>query len=139
MKKLCLFIILILACGEVDEQIIGYKEIVQSAWELFTDEDFEQARTEFTNALDYEVLNNIAEAHIGIGWCNLYIANQYTDLIDSEFRNELRDIAFNNFTWAQTKNDDASNSDQITNELKAIMAAGLVFVYDYKLLKFNDL
>ena len=100
MKKLCLFIILIFACGDVGEQIIGYKEIVQSAWELFSDEEFEQARTEFTNALDYEVLNNIAEAHIGIGWCNLYIANQYTDLIESESRNELRDIAFNNFILA---------------------------------------
>mgnify|MGYP000692174749 CR=1 FL=1 len=56
-----IFIILIFSCGEVSEQIIGYKEIVQSAWELFSDEEFEQARTEFTNALDYEVLNNIAE------------------------------------------------------------------------------
>jgi len=89
MKKLCLFIILIFGCGEVGEQIIGYEEIVQSGWELFSDEDFEQARTEFTNALDYEVLNNIAEAHIGIGWCNLYIANQYTDLIDFETQFDL--------------------------------------------------
>ena len=139
MKKICLFIILIFACGDIDEQIIGYKEIVQSAWEFFSDEEYEQARTEFTNALDYDVLNNIAEAYIGIGWCNLYIANQFTNLNDSETRNDLRDIASNYFTLAQTKDTEAEATDKISYELKAIMLAGLVFVYDYKLLKFNDL
>ena len=139
MKKFCLFIILIFACGGVDKQIIGYKEIVQSAWEFFSDEEYEQARTEFTNALDYDVLNNIAEAYIGIGWCNLYIANQFTNLNDSETRNVLRNIASNYFTLAQTKDTEAEATDKISNELKAIMSAGLVFVYDYKLLKFNDI
>jgi len=136
MKKFYLLIIFILSCGDVGEQKIGYVEIVENAWELFSEREFEQARTEFTNALDYQVLNNIAEAYIGIGWCNLYIANEFTDITNSNARNELRDIAYNNFISAQEHDDEAT--DQISDEMKAIMFAGLVFVYDYRLLDFNE-
>ena len=136
MKNFFLLIIFILSCGDVGEQKIGYVEIVENAWELFSEREFEQARTEFTNALDYQVLNNIAEAYIGIGWCNLYIANEFTDITNSNARNELRDIAYNNFISAQEHDDEAT--DQISDEMKAIMFAGLVFVYDYRLLDFNE-
>ncbi len=137
MKKLYIILILIFGCGDVDEQVIGYNEIVHSAWEYFSNEEFEQARTEFTNALDYEVLENISEAYIGIGWCNLYIANQVTDIIEIDRRNELRDFAYENFINAINFND--TSDDKISNELMAIMSAGLVFVYDYKLLNYYDL
>ena len=137
MKIILLLIIFIFSCGDVNEQIIGYNEIIISAWELFSENKFEQARTEFTNALDYEILNNIAEAYIGIGWCNLYIANQYTDLNDYSTRNQLRDIAFNNFQAAKTKDNEAVNGDIISDELKSILSAGLVYVYDYKLFDYN--
>jgi hypothetical protein len=137
MKNFYFLLIFIFGCGEVGEQIIGYNEIVQSAWEYFSIEEYEQARTEFTNALDYEVLNNISEAYIGIGWCNLYIANQVTDITETNRRNELRDIAYDNFIEALEFN--IESDDKISNELMAIMSAGLVFVYDYKLLNYYDL
>ena len=57
---------------------------------------------------------------------------------DSETRNVLRDIASNYFTLAQTTDTEAEATDKISNELKAMMSAGLVFVYEYKRLKFND-
>ena len=138
MKKLYfLLTILIFSCGKIEEDIIGYEEIVHSAWMLFSNNQYEEAKTEFTNALDYEVLNNVAEAYIGIGWCNLYIANQFTNLEETEDRNELRDIAYSNFISAQDKDNNAENSQKISDELNTILYAGLVFVYDYRLLDYN--
>ena len=125
-----------MACGDVGEQKIGYVEIVENAWNLFLEGDYQSARTEFTNALDYQVLNNISEAYIGIGWCNLYIANEYTDLSNVSARNALRNLAFNNFENA--KEIDNESTDKITNELNAILSAGLVFVFDYRLLDYKD-
>tara|TARA_B100001029_G_C15038711_1_gene442022 strand:- start:413 stop:1249 length:837 start_codon:yes stop_codon:yes gene_type:complete len=136
MKKLYFILFFIMACGDVSEDKIGYIEIVENAWNLFLDGEYQSARTEFTNALDYQVLNNIAEAYIGIGWCNLYIANQFTELTNISTRNALRDLAFNNFENAQLIDD--NSSDKISNELNAILAAGLVFVYDYRLLDYKD-
>ena len=66
MKNFYFLLIFLFGCGDVGEQIIGYNEIVQSAWESFSIEEYEQARTEFTNALDYEVLNNITKICLGI-------------------------------------------------------------------------
>ena len=136
MKKLFFIIIFIFACGDVGEQKIGYIEIVENAWTLFSTGEYEQAKTEFTNALDYQVLNNIAGAYIGIGWCNLYIANEFTDISSITIRNELRDIAYNSFVTAQDIDDD--ETEKISDELNAILSAGLVFVYDYRLLDYND-
>ncbi|MAJ44204.1 MAG: hypothetical protein CMF96_05595 [Candidatus Marinimicrobia bacterium] len=136
MKKIFCILIFLIACGDVGEQKIGYVEIVENAWNLFSDGKYHSARTEFTNALDYQVLNNISEAYIGIGWCNLYIANEFTELINVSSRNALRDLAFDNFENA--KSIDNESADKITSELNAILAAGLVFVYDYKLLDYKD-
>lgn len=136
MKKIIFILIFFMACGDIGEQKIGYVEIVENAWSLFSDGDYQSARTEFTNALDYKVLNNISEAYIGIGWCNLYIANEFTDLTNTSSRNALRDLGFNNFENAQENNDESL--DKISNELNAILSAGFVFVYDYQLLDFND-
>ena len=102
MKKFYLLIIFILSCGDVGEKKIGYVEIVENAWELFLEREFEQARTEFTNALDYQVLNNIAEAYIGIGWCNLYIANEFTEILSEKISNHPEQW-FNYFNIFETK------------------------------------
>ena len=88
MKKIFFILIFFMACGDIGEQKIGYVEIVENAWSLFSDGDYQSARTEFTNALDYKVLNNISEAYIGIGWCNLYIANEFTEGLSDRYNGD---------------------------------------------------
>ena len=136
MIKKIFLLFFVLSCGEITEQKIGYTEIVENAWDYFSVGDYESARTEFINALDYEVLTNIAEAYIGIGWSNLYIANEFTDLTNVTERNLLRDQAYDNFQNAKNVN---NNSDsKISDGLNSILSAGLIFVYDFKLLDYKD-
>lgn len=141
MKKIILLLFLLLSCRSIEEQTIGYDEIVASAWESFFVGNYFDARSEFNNALTYDILDNVAEAYVGLGWTNLYIANLLTDLQDTDQRNLERDQAFNNFITAEITNIEEINDGNATidQEVAAILTAGLLFVYDYRLFKYNYL
>lgn len=141
MKKIAIFIFLIFACKTIEEQTIGYDEIVDSAWDLFVAGDYSEARIEFNNALTYDILDNVSEAYVGLGWSNLYHANLSTDLQNSQQRNMERDQAFNNFITAEITNVENINdgNEGINQSVEAILTAGLLFVYDYRLFKYNYL
>ena len=141
MKKIIFFIFLIFACKTIEEQTIGYDEIVEGAWDLFEAGDYSEARIEFNNALTYDILDNVSEAYIGLGWSNLYHANLSTELQNTQQRNMERDLAFNNFITAEITNFENINdgNDEINQSVENILTAGLLFVYDYRLFKYNHL
>ena len=141
MKKFIALFFLLLSCRSIEEQTIGYDEIVAAAWESFVAGNYYDARSEFNNALTYDILDNVAEAYVGLGWTNLYIANLLTDLQDTDQRNLERDQAFNNFITAEITNFEQINDGNtaIDQDVVAILTAGLLFVYDYRLFKYNYL
>ena len=87
MKKFIALFFLLLSCRSIEEQTIGYDEIVAAAWELFVagnyydaygnvqtmDYSYEIMKYDLTNAefVEYVYSNNILDEGWGedIGWC----------------------------------------------------------------------
>jgi len=105
MKKYLFITILILSLScdstglgvEELQSELTYYEYVGFGWQHFMDQNYTTAIDYFNAALESEDELYHNSAHIGIGWANLMIANQY---IGSEGTvNNYRDLAYDKFLY----------------------------------------
>jgi len=83
-----------------EQEDINYRFYINSGWFQFEQGNYSEAKTYFYDAVDlFEGNNseNITEAYLGLGWSNIYYANNLPGNTNFELREECRIDAEINF------------------------------------------